>query len=95
MAGAGRHHPAPGVPRLDNEAFAVRHGIEAGFQTVDAPVLEAFEQRAAALDQRPDLGCTGGAAAGGIAAAAERVVADLQANAFGWRHEIAFMEWPP
>jgi len=66
------------VPRLDNEAFVVRHRMEAGFQTVDAPVLEAFEQRAAAPEQRPDLGCTGVAAAGGIAAATDCVVADLQ-----------------
>ena len=40
------------MPRLDNEAFVVRHRMEAVFRTVDAPVREAFEQRAAALEQR-------------------------------------------
>src|ERR1700704_523727 len=88
MAGAGRHDPALGALLLDNEAFVGGHGIEAGFQTGDAPALEAFEQTAAALEQRPDLGGAGLAAAGGIAAAAEGVVADLEAATFGRRHEV-------
>src|SRR6266853_2202478 len=88
MTGAGRHRPTLGALLLDDEAFVFRHGVEADFQPIDAPALEALEQTAAALEQRRDLGCAGIAAAGRIATAAERVVANLKATAFGRRHEI-------
>src|SRR4051812_22609346 len=85
---AGREHPALAAGLLDDEALVLGDGIEADLEAVGAPGLEALEQAAAALEQRPDLVLACLAPGIGIAAAAELVIADLEAAALHRRHEV-------
>src|SRR6185295_6472347 len=85
---AGRHHPAPGGELLDDEALVLGDGVEADFQPVGAPLLEAVEQAPAALEQRADLVLACVTLGSGIALAAEFVIADLETAALHWRHEV-------
>src|SRR5207245_4903536 len=84
----GRQEPALGALFLDDEPLILGHGVEADLQPVDAPAFEALDQGAAAPEQRLHL-CFACLAAGRwIAAAAECVVADLEAAALGWRAQV-------
>mgnify|MGYP006185826559 CR=1 FL=1 len=47
VAGTGRHDPAAGGPLLDEEPFVLGYGVEADFQPVGAPAVEAAQQAAA------------------------------------------------